>query len=318
MSMVAFNESIAPTIPTSALIAPPIPTAVSSVRRGARRTFRTGIRLRLLPCSVSRFKEGDRPPPFAARCPVRKASTGATRTARHTGHRVASIVRAIPSTAASRNSRGWNGVSNTGSGSSDTSTSRNPAATTSPTPTPNTTPSTAISSPISIGRIAIDHRDWPKAMPTPSSRRFASTIRLVRLNAANTAAPKISSATASIVRWSLRMSPYRAAYTGSCSIVVTVTVIEGNARSSAAATATRARSRSTPGSSRSTRSFTVPSAPARRWATGSGASTAAKFASAMIPPLSVITMKYSGVNAVPTYGTRPPPGSPISPEEGNS
>ena len=63
------------------------------------------------------------------------------------------------------------------------------ASAASPTGTPSATPATAIWALSRNGRRASARGGTPSAMPIPISRRWASTVRLMRLNAANAAAP---------------------------------------------------------------------------------------------------------------------------------
>ena len=98
--MVATNESIIPMTLIRIAITAVSAKSVNNVRRGARSKLRNGILPRLLSGKGSRLTAGAIPPPRAARWPVLIASTGATRTARYTGHNTASIGRANPSAAA--------------------------------------------------------------------------------------------------------------------------------------------------------------------------------------------------------------------------
>ncbi len=81
-------------------MAAPTPTAVRIVRRGVRTTLRNGIRVSVDPGSGIRPVQSLIRPAFAVRCPVRMASIGSTRTARHTGTAAATIGTTKPSTAA--------------------------------------------------------------------------------------------------------------------------------------------------------------------------------------------------------------------------
>ena len=67
-----------------------------SVRRGVRSTLRSGRFARLPPGTRTPLSSQARPLLRAARAPTRIASTGATRTARHTGTAVASSGSASP------------------------------------------------------------------------------------------------------------------------------------------------------------------------------------------------------------------------------
>ena len=88
-SIVPMNESSMPKMATRVATAAPIPSAVSSVRRGVRSTFPSGIRRIALRGHGSRRSTRDRPL-RGDRWVVAIASTGAMRTDRQTGHAVAS------------------------------------------------------------------------------------------------------------------------------------------------------------------------------------------------------------------------------------
>ena len=79
------NESNTPPSATTTEITAPMARTLMRVRRGVRTTLRTGIRPMLPPGRGSRRTRRARPLPAAARGPTRIASTGVTRTPRHTG-----------------------------------------------------------------------------------------------------------------------------------------------------------------------------------------------------------------------------------------
>ena len=295
-SIVAMNESTIPTTPTSTVMIAPTPSSVSRARRGARIRFRNGIRMMLLPGIGRRFSSGASPPPLAARCPVRIASTGATRTALHTGYDTAAKGSRKPAAATPANSPTWNGVFHMGSGSSELSTPFISSPITSPTPIPNRTPRSAICAPTSSGRSATLYAGVPSAIATPISRRCDSTIRLVRLNAANAAPRKRAVPKMFQNCRSPSGSSVTARYDRSCSGSMTVAPRSSNSsRSSSTTTAVSAESTSV-----STRSLTTSSRPPSRCAVSMVVKMTPKLACARKSPSSVTTMKYSGARPWPT------------------
>ena len=195
-SMVATKESIIPMTPTSTAMAAPMPSAVRIVRRGPRTTLRTGSMATVEPGSGSRRTSGASPPE-TARCAVWMASTGATRTARRTGRAVATIGRRSPRAAPRRKTSGWNSKIQEGIGKKPRSRSAIRASMSSPTPTPNAAPRAATWTPTSRGRNAMRAGGTPRAMPMPISRRWASTMRTMRLNAAKAAPSRMRTANTS-------------------------------------------------------------------------------------------------------------------------
>ena len=115
------------------------------------------------------------------------ASTGSTRTARHTGQATATIGRSTPKAAARTKGARTSGVSQTGSGSRDVNRPSSGMVRSQPISRPSTTPTTAISRPSSSGRTARVQVGLPRAMPMPISRRSPSTTRLMRFSAAKVA-----------------------------------------------------------------------------------------------------------------------------------
>ena len=134
------------------------------------------------------------------------ASTGMTRTARHTGQAVARNGKTNPMAAPRTNMPGCHGVRHTGRGSMDLKTGRMAAITTNVMTTPMTAPARAIWAPTSRGRAATRRRDQPMAMPMPISRRCDSTMRLARLNAPNAAQARMRAARMFQNCWSPLMS----------------------------------------------------------------------------------------------------------------
>ena len=101
-SMVAVNESSMPSTTTRVAMAAPMPKAVRRVRRGARRTLPSGIRRKAL-TGQRRWRSSGARPLRAVAWVVVMASTGITRTARHTGQADARSGSTKPSAAACRN-----------------------------------------------------------------------------------------------------------------------------------------------------------------------------------------------------------------------
>ena len=292
------------------------PTArqVSRERRGARATLRKGMRTSEPPGIRKPDANQARPPERAARCPVLMASMGATRVPAHTGIIVAANGMAKPIAAANPNTPSCSGVRQAGSGRKSARYAPSACAIAKPIATPNTTPKSATWALKSSGRSAISGVGTPSAMPMPISRRWASTTLPARLNAASAAPPNTAAAKTALNWRSPSTSSISSRIDGSSIRRDTAPPISANRSSSARATA----SASDAGDSLITRSFTRPSAPAIRWAVSMDANTAAKFACPSSPPSGVMTKKYSGASACPTYETRAPPDSDASPSAGRS
>ena len=84
------KESMVPDMARTSVTIAPMPSSVSSVRRGVRRTLRSGRLASAPPGSRRPLTSHARPLLRAALAPTRMASTGTTRTARHTGRAAAS------------------------------------------------------------------------------------------------------------------------------------------------------------------------------------------------------------------------------------
>ncbi len=182
--------AIAMTIVTIAAI----PSSVMIVRRGVRRTLRRG-RLDRAPPGIRRPLTSQASPLLrAARAPTWIASIGDTRSARQTGMAAAASGSTSPSTAPWTNTPVWNADSTTGSGKNWSMTPASHASAARPTGMPSIRPRSAICAPSRSGRRASVRGGTPSAMPIPISRRCASTVRLIRLNAANVAAASIRKA----------------------------------------------------------------------------------------------------------------------------
>ena len=190
-SMVPRNESTSPEKAVTTATIVPTPSAVSRVRRGARSTLRIGICTSADPGTCSRLPIAARPLEPAERNPIRIASIGGTRTPRQTGKAVATIGRIRPSSAPRMKTCSSNGVRITGRGRRSSRAPRNTSPASRPSARPRTVPAKAISAPSRSGRIASSHDGTPSAIPTPISRRWASTIRLARLKAAKAAPARI-------------------------------------------------------------------------------------------------------------------------------
>ena len=186
--IVALIASTSPSSATSTAIVTAMPSAVSTERRLERSTLRNGIRTMLLPKSGRCRRRCRRRRVFGAIAVLRIASTGGTRTARATGHEIATSddehaerralrerSRLEPGLPHGKRKVAAEHVAHevvdeqADADAEDHATERRPRG------------------PTSSGRSAMRSGGVPSAIAMPISRRWASTIRTMRLNAPNAA-----------------------------------------------------------------------------------------------------------------------------------
>lgn len=117
LSSVLAVESVAPSAASSGAMIRAIAATVNSDRVGARNTRPNGACTSVEPGSRARRRSLGGSARLRYRWGATSASTGCTRTARHTGYTLAATGMTNPSAAALRNSAGWNGVTQYGIGS---------------------------------------------------------------------------------------------------------------------------------------------------------------------------------------------------------